>query len=71
MNFIVITVYTTHAGIEPVTGRLYTLGLNGVEIEDKEDFDEFLAENTPNWDYVDESVAKKNVRRNQSQGLCC
>ncbi|HEX2938770.1 MAG TPA: 50S ribosomal protein L11 methyltransferase [Ruminiclostridium sp.] len=59
MNFIVITVYTTHAGIEPVTGRLYTLGLNGVEIEDKEDFDEFLAENTPNWDYVDESVAKK------------
>lgn len=59
MNFIAITIYTTHEGIEPVTGRLYTLGINGVEIEDKEDFNEFLAANTPNWDYVDETVAEK------------
>lgn len=59
MYFIAITIYTTHAGIEPVTGRLYTLGINGVEIEDKEDFDEFLTANTPNWDFVDEAVAKK------------
>lgn len=59
MKFIEITIYTTHDGIEPVTGRLYTLGIDGVEIEDKEDFNEFLSENTPNWDYVDEKLSEK------------
>lgn len=59
MNFKAITIYTTHEGIDPVTGRLYTLGINGVEIEDKQDFEEFVAENTPNWDYIDESVSEK------------
>jgi ribosomal protein L11 methyltransferase len=50
MNFISITIYTTHEGIEPVTGRLYTLGINGVEIDDKEDLDEFVSANKQNWD---------------------
>jgi ribosomal protein L11 methyltransferase len=59
MNFIAITIYTTHEGIEPVTGRLYTLGIGGVEIEDKADFDEFLAMNMPNWDDVDENLQKQ------------
>ena len=59
MNFIAITIYTTHEGVEPVTGRLYTLGISGVEIEDKADFDEFLALNTPNWDAVDENLHKQ------------
>jgi ribosomal protein L11 methyltransferase len=59
MDFTAITIYTTHAGIEPVTGRLYNLGINGVEIVDKEDFDEFVTTNTPNWDFVDEELVCK------------
>lgn len=59
MDFIAITITTTHDGIEPVTGRLYNLGIGGVEIEDKADFDEFLADNTPNWDFVDEALMEK------------
>lgn len=58
MNFIEITIITTHNGIEPVTGRLYTLGIDGVEIEDKEDFDEILAMNEPNWGSADENIMK-------------
>ncbi len=59
MDFTVITIYTTHEGIEPVTGRLYSLGINGVEIEDKEDFEEFLTENTENWEIIDEELKGK------------
>lgn len=59
MDFITITIYTTHEGIEPVTGRLYNLGITGVEIEDKEDFKEFLTESTPNWDFVDDKLMSK------------
>ena len=59
MNFIAITIHTSHEGIEPVTWRLYTLGIGGVEIEDRADFDEFLATNTPNWDAVDEELQKQ------------
>lgn len=59
MDFIVITVYTSHDGIEPVTGRLYNLGITGAEIEDSGEFNEFLTENQPNWDFVDEELVKK------------
>lgn len=59
MDFITITIYTAHDGIEPVTGRLYNLGITGVEIEDKDEFNEFLTENQPNWDFVDEELVKK------------
>jgi ribosomal protein L11 methyltransferase len=58
MNFIEITIFTTHDGIEPVTGRLYTLGINGVQIEDKADFDELIETNEPNWGAIDEKLVK-------------
>ena len=56
MNWIKVTIYTTSDGIEPVSGRLYQLGLQGLQIEDKQDFAEFLEENTPYWDLVDEAL---------------
>lgn len=56
MEFIAIAVETTHAGIEPVTGRLYTLGITGVEIADRADFDEFAAENGQSWGLIDKSI---------------
>ncbi|HEX3027501.1 MAG TPA: 50S ribosomal protein L11 methyltransferase [Clostridia bacterium] len=59
MNYHKIIVYTTSEGIEPVCGRLYSLGVTGVEIEDEKDFNEFLKSNQPYWDYVDEELCKK------------
>ena len=56
MKWISVKIYTSRDGIDPVTGRLYCLGVNGVQIEDAADFEEFIETKTPNWDYIDESL---------------
>lgn len=56
MNWTKVTIHTTSDGIEPVSGRLYRLGLQGLQIEDKKDFAQFLEDNTPYWDLVDEEL---------------
>lgn len=58
MKFIEINIYTTHDGIEPVTGRLYALGINGVEIMDKADFGESIAADTATPDNTEKKAAK-------------
>ncbi len=55
-TWIQVTIFTTAEGIEPVSGRLISLGINGVEIEDETDFKTFLEENRSAWDYVDEEL---------------
>jgi len=55
-SWIQAVIYTTAAGIEPVSGRLYQLGITGLEIEDETDFKTFLEENRSAWDYVDEEL---------------
>ncbi len=57
-SWIQAVIYTTSDGIEPVSGRLYQLGINGLEIEDEADFKNFLEENRSKWDYVDEDLLK-------------
>lgn len=59
MNFICVTVDTTHEGIEPVTERLLSLGITGVEIEDAQEFKAFLRENKQCWDYVDHALCER------------
>lgn len=59
MNWIQVSIQTTTAGIEPVCGRLYTVGITGTEIEDAADFNDFLENDTKYWDYVDESLMYK------------
>ncbi len=56
MDWIQVTIYTTAAGIEPVSGRLYGLGITGIEIEDEADFRDFLENNKQYWDYVDDEL---------------
>lgn len=56
MNWIQVTIETTSQGIEPVSGRLYQLGVTGLEIEDANDFNDFLENSRPYWDYVDDSL---------------
>ena len=59
MDWIQVTIYTSSEGIEPVSGRLYQLGVTGVEIEDETEFYTFLEENRGSWDYVDEDLEKR------------
>lgn len=64
-SWIQAVIYTTAEGIEPVSGRLYQLGINGIEIEDETDFKTFLEENRSAWDYVDEELlAAKSCETN-------
>ena len=56
LEWMEVTIYTTTAGVEPVTGNLLQYGVGGFAVEDAQDFKEFLEDVTPNWDYVDESL---------------
>ncbi len=58
MEWIKTTITTTKEGIDPISGRLLDLGINGIEIIDKDDFKEFLENNRKYWDYVDEELEK-------------
>lgn len=59
MDWVKISIYTTSEGIEPVSGRLYQLGITGVEIEDEQDFKDFLENNHQYWDYVDDDLIRQ------------
>ncbi len=59
MDWIQVSIFTTSAGIEPVSGRLLQLGIYGIEIEDEADFKEFLENNKDAWDYVDDDLIKQ------------
>lgn len=61
MDWIMAAIDTTTDGIEPVCGRLYTLGITGTEIEDANDFNDFLENDTKYWDYIDESLLYKKT----------
>lgn len=59
MDWLQVSIYTTPEGIEPLCGRLYNLGVTGVEIQDKDDFEDFLENNKQYWDYVDEKLVEE------------
>ena len=52
MQWIETHIYTTTDGIEPLCGRLYAVGLNGVQIQDAADFNDFIENETQYWDYI-------------------
>ncbi|MBR3791712.1 MAG: 50S ribosomal protein L11 methyltransferase, partial [Clostridia bacterium] len=62
MNWIEISITTTSEGIEPVCGNLYQLGITGLQIEDENDFKDFLENNHQFWDYVDEDLIKEKEK---------
>lgn len=59
MDWIRVSIYTTSQGIEPVMGRLLQIGIDGIEIEDEQDFKNFLEENRECWDYVDDELMRE------------
>jgi ribosomal protein L11 methyltransferase len=56
LNFIEVKIAVSADGIDPVCGRLLTLGVNGFEIKDPNDFKDFLEHKTGNWDYIDDDL---------------
>ena len=56
MNWTEVVITTNKDGIEPITGLLLNLGITGVQIENPDDFNEFLEGTEIYWDYVDESL---------------
>ena len=59
MNWLQISVETTTYGIDKVCDAMTRAGIEGFEIEDKDDFNSFLEENRQAWDYVDEDLYKE------------
>ncbi len=57
-NWTEVTIWTSTAGIDVVTGMLMDLGIDGFVIEDAQDFADFLEDTELYWDYVDEELAK-------------
>lgn len=58
MNWNQVRIFTSHAGIEPVTALLLQLGVSGSVVEDAQDFAQFERDRQPHWDYVDESLVR-------------
>ncbi len=56
MNWIELDIFTTSEGIEPLTGSLLGMGINGFVIKDAADFEEFLNDKSVNWDYIDDDL---------------
>ena len=53
-----IKVYTSSEALDLLAAMLIDIGINGFEVQDKEDFKEFLTNTTPHWDYVDDDLMK-------------
>ena len=56
MEWTEVSIYTSSEGVELLCGKLLELGINGFAVEDARDFEEFLSQTTPHWDYVDDSL---------------
>ncbi len=56
MKWLALHIDTNPAGLEPVQTMLSGLGIDGLVIEDEEDFRRFLEQNQQYWDYVDEEL---------------
>ncbi len=59
MNWTKATIYTTSIALEIVSGYLLSFGIGGLEIEDANDFCEFLEDTTIHWDYIEDELLKK------------
>lgn len=51
-----ICIYTSTQGIDIICGFLIGHGIKGMQIEDCNDFDDFLHDTTIHWDYIDEDL---------------
>ena len=65
MKWLELHIDTTHAGLETVETMLSALGIDGVVIDDEEEFQDFLENNHQYWDYVDEDLERRMQGRSR------
>lgn len=63
MDWKEITVYTTTAGIEPVAALLMDCDVESYALEDAADFQQFLEDTEPYWDYIDETLVQEKTNQ--------
>ncbi|MDO4562735.1 MAG: 50S ribosomal protein L11 methyltransferase [Clostridia bacterium] len=56
MDYITVRIAVRPPEIESLCEKLMDLGVGGVQIEDKQDFESFLEHNKDYWDYVDANL---------------
>ena len=56
MKWLQLCIDTAREGLEPLETMLTAMGIDGIEIEDEEDFKQFLENNEKYWDYVDDDL---------------
>lgn len=59
MQWLELTIKTTSAAIDLVAAHLTMLGFDSFIMDDQQEFQQFLEENTAYWDYVDEALERK------------
>ena len=59
MDWLEIFIATSQEGLEIVCGLLYSCGLTGLMIEDKNEFDAFLENPDRDWDYIEEGLVEE------------
>ena len=65
MRWLEVHIDTNHAGLETVQALLSALDVDGVMIEDEEEFQDFLENNRDYWDYVDEDLERQMAGRSR------
>jgi len=61
VEWIQVSIDTTHEGVEALTTSLEDIGIRGFEIEDPDDFSDFLQSEFPYRDYVDEDLIQEKT----------
>lgn len=61
MDWIQVSITTTHDGADALCAALENTGIRGFEIEDPEDFTEFMHDEFPYRDYVDEDLVREKT----------
>ena len=59
MNWLELHIDTNHTGLDPVAALLSSLGIDNISVEDQEEFESFLEETRPHWDYVDQALEER------------
>ena len=65
MRWLEVHIDTNHAGLDEVQALLSSLDVDGVMIEDEEEFQDFLENNHEYWDYVDEDLERHMAGRSR------
>lgn len=63
MNFIKVDIFANSSAFDTLIGFLLNFGVNGFEVVDNNDFEQFLLNEDKSWDYIEDSLLElKNAK---------